>query len=231
MNVNGERVIIFGDSLSHQVDSAPEIWNVDQASGRISSQPGDLLASMLAEQGAAVRVNACAGRSAHNFFGQTSQTRPINCRENAQALLASDAAFKPGRRGLGNRASYLRQCRVERSGGSCRRHDARGLWPGFYRWAVVVCKRRPSSSKSEATSSMSAPTEPTRTRSTAVQAPSLFQQAAHESLCLTVSRIGVSSAAISSRRHARRSRIPARSAHADIVDIVVSQITPRNSWK
>lgn len=87
MNARGERIIVFGDSLSHHSsDSAPEIWDVDQGSQRQSSQPGDLLASLLAEQGAAaVRVNARVGRSAHNFFG----------REDAQGLLASDQAFAP----------------------------------------------------------------------------------------------------------------------------------------
>lgn len=87
MNVRGERILIFGDSLSHHgSDNAPEIWDVDTGSARISGQPGDLLASMLAEQGAAaVRVNARVGRSAHNFWG----------REDTSSLLASDQAFAP----------------------------------------------------------------------------------------------------------------------------------------
>lgn len=87
MNVRGERIIVFGDSTSHHgADNAPEIWDVDTGSGRVSGQPGDLLASMLAEQGAAaVRVNARVGRSAHNFFG----------REDVTSLLGSDQAFAP----------------------------------------------------------------------------------------------------------------------------------------
>jgi lysophospholipase L1-like esterase len=87
MDVRGQRILIFGDSLSHHgPDAGPEIWDVDTGSNRASGQPGDLLASMLLEQGAsAVRVNARVGRSAHNFFG----------RENFQALLGSDQAFMP----------------------------------------------------------------------------------------------------------------------------------------
>lgn len=87
MNARGERIIIFGDSLSHHGrDADPEIWDVDAGSNRQTGQPGDLVASLLAEQGAeAVRVNARVGRSAVNFWG----------RENASALLDSDRAFKP----------------------------------------------------------------------------------------------------------------------------------------
>lgn len=87
MNVAGERIVIFGDSTSHHgADNAPEIWDVDAGSNRVSGQPGDLLASMLLERGAeAVRVNARVGRSAFNFFG----------REAFQPLLDSDAAFAP----------------------------------------------------------------------------------------------------------------------------------------
>lgn len=89
MNIRGERILIFGDSLSHHgADSDPEIWDVDAGSTRSSSQPGDLLASLLREQGAAaVRVNARVGRSAPGFFSQ----------EAASSLLASDARFRPTR--------------------------------------------------------------------------------------------------------------------------------------
>ena len=89
MRVSGQRIVVFGDSLSkHGHDSSPEIWDVNQGSNRASSSPGDLLASMLAEQGAeAVRVNARVGRSAWNFFQ----------RENSAQLLASDAHFRPTR--------------------------------------------------------------------------------------------------------------------------------------
>lgn len=87
MDAYGERIIIFGDSISHHgADSDPEIWDVNAGSSRSSSQPGDLLASLLAEQGAqAVRVNARVSRSAFNFFQ----------RENTTGLFASDRAFKP----------------------------------------------------------------------------------------------------------------------------------------
>lgn len=87
MNVRGERIIVFGDSLSkHGSDNAPEIWDVNQGSNRASSAPGDLVASLLAEQGAqAVRVNARVSRSAWNFWS----------REATNSLLASDRAFAP----------------------------------------------------------------------------------------------------------------------------------------
>jgi len=87
MNARGERILVFGDSLSHHgADAAPEIWDVDQGSSRSSGQPGDLLASLLLEQGAmAARVNARVGRSAANFWG----------REDTAALLGSDQAFQP----------------------------------------------------------------------------------------------------------------------------------------
>lgn len=87
MHIRGERIIIFGDSLTHHgADNGPEIWDVNAGSARPSSAPGDLLASLLAEDGAsAVRTNARVGRSAANFYE----------RENATALLASDRAFRP----------------------------------------------------------------------------------------------------------------------------------------
>ncbi len=87
MNVRGERIIIFGDSLSHGgADSGPTIQDITTNSARQSSAPGDLLASMLLEQGAAaVRTNAKVGRSAWNFWQ----------REPTASLIASDQAFKP----------------------------------------------------------------------------------------------------------------------------------------
>lgn len=87
MHIRGERIIIFGDSLTHHgADNGPEIWDVNAGSARTSSAPGDLLASLLAEGGAsAVRTNARVGRSAANFYE----------RENATALLTSDRAFRP----------------------------------------------------------------------------------------------------------------------------------------
>lgn len=87
MNVRGERIIIFGDSLSHPgSDSSPTIQDITQSSSRQSSAPGDLLGSFLLEQGAAaVRVNARVGRSAWNFWQ----------REAAAELITADHAFKP----------------------------------------------------------------------------------------------------------------------------------------
>lgn len=87
MNVRGERILIFGDSLTHHgADNGPETWDVNAGSSRASSAPGDLLASMLLEQGAsAVRTNARVGRSATNFYE----------RENASDLLAADRSWRP----------------------------------------------------------------------------------------------------------------------------------------
>lgn len=87
VNIRGERILVFGDSLTkHGADSSPEVWNVDAGSSRSSSAPGDLLASMLLERGAAaVRTNARVGRSAMNFYS----------RENAKQLLADDIAWRP----------------------------------------------------------------------------------------------------------------------------------------
>lgn len=87
MNVRGERIIIFGDSLSHPgSDASPTIQDVLQGSSRQSSAPGDLLASLLLEQGAAaVRINARVGRSAWNFWQ----------REAVAELIAADRAFQP----------------------------------------------------------------------------------------------------------------------------------------
>lgn len=87
MNVRGERIIVFGDSLSHPgMDSGPTITDITYGSNRTTSAPGDLLASLLLEQGAqAVRVNARVGRSAVNFWN----------REDVVSLLASDQLFRP----------------------------------------------------------------------------------------------------------------------------------------
>lgn len=93
MNVAGERILIFGDSLSHHSsDGAVETWDVDAGSDRNSSAPGDLLASMLLEQGAqAVRIDANVGRSAHNFWAGTSRHQY----HSASDLIASDQEFAP----------------------------------------------------------------------------------------------------------------------------------------
>lgn len=94
MNVSGERVLLFGDSLSHHgSDGDPEIWDVDAGSDRLASAPGDLLASMIAEAGAtAVRIDANVGRSAHNFWN----TPHARFQQNDPAsLIASDQQFAP----------------------------------------------------------------------------------------------------------------------------------------
>lgn len=93
MNVGGERILIFGDSLSHHGQSAaPEIWDVVSGSNRVSAAPGDLLGSLLVERGAkAVRINANVGRSARNFW-----TAPNKWQQNTAAtLITSDKAFQP----------------------------------------------------------------------------------------------------------------------------------------
>lgn len=89
MNVRGERILIFGDSLSHPgLDASPTIQDVTQGSQRSSSAPGDLLASHLLEAGAAAaRIDAKVGRSAISFFGN----------EPAQQLLIADRDFKPSK--------------------------------------------------------------------------------------------------------------------------------------
>lgn len=85
MNVRGERIIIFGDSLTAQTSAAPSIWDVNQSSNRSHSAPGSLLASLLMEQGAqAVRTNARVSRSAWNFWQ----------REGAK-VIENDIAFRP----------------------------------------------------------------------------------------------------------------------------------------
>jgi hypothetical protein len=93
MDVVNERILIFGDSLSHHgSDGAPEIWNVDADSNRASSAPGDLLGSLLLEQGAqAVRINANVGRSAHNFWAGNARYQF----HSADALIADDRAWQP----------------------------------------------------------------------------------------------------------------------------------------
>lgn len=93
MNVAGERILIFGDSLTHSgSDGGPEIWDVDQGSGRVSSAPGGILASLLLEAGAqAVRTDANVGRSAANFWAGTSRHQF----QSAAALVESDRAFAP----------------------------------------------------------------------------------------------------------------------------------------
>lgn len=86
MNARGERILIFGDSLTQHASGQNPIWGVNAGSGRSSSGPGDLLASLLLDQGAqAVRTNALVSRSAVNFW----------TREPAAELVARDLAWRP----------------------------------------------------------------------------------------------------------------------------------------
>jgi len=86
MNVIGERVLIFGDSLSHLgPDKGPSIVDITTPIGLVSGAPGALIARALLIAGAqAVRVNAKVGRSARSFMSSES------------ALLARDQKeFRP----------------------------------------------------------------------------------------------------------------------------------------
>lgn len=85
MNARSERILIFGDSLTQHASGANPIWNVDAGPQRPSAGPGDLLASLLLDQGATVRTNALVSRSAVNFW----------TREAAQDLIAADRAWRP----------------------------------------------------------------------------------------------------------------------------------------
>lgn len=90
MNVRGQRVLIFGDSLSSRRSNcgdprSTDQYNVIEGTNRAASAPGDLLASYLLAQGAAaVRVNARVCRSAWGFW-----------QEDTSKLLQADAAWKP----------------------------------------------------------------------------------------------------------------------------------------
>ena len=85
VNVTGQRVLIFGDSLSHVgPDAGPEAATIT-ATGTYSA-PGALLAQNLLRAGAsAARVDARVGRSAYNFFA----------REASGPLLQADLTWKP----------------------------------------------------------------------------------------------------------------------------------------
>jgi lysophospholipase L1-like esterase len=88
VNVVGERIIIFGDSLSHPgSDSGPTI--VDLAKRvTASSAPGEIVGQQLLNGGAqAVRIDARVGRSAQSFFSN----------EDSAGLLASDRTFRPSK--------------------------------------------------------------------------------------------------------------------------------------
>lgn len=85
MHVDGERILIFGDSMSHPgADNGPTITDVT-LKPILSSAPGEHLAQQLLGAGAqAVRINAKVGRSARSFFS-----------EDTASLLASDQQFHP----------------------------------------------------------------------------------------------------------------------------------------
>lgn len=85
MDVKGQRVLIFGDSLTAR-SGAPVQVDITEGTDRRSSSPGDLLASQLLAAGAAAaRINARVGRSAWNFWQ----------REEAAKLIAADLAWQP----------------------------------------------------------------------------------------------------------------------------------------
>jgi lysophospholipase L1-like esterase len=88
MNVIGERVLFFGDSLSHPgPDAGPSIVDITRSIGVVSGAPGELIARQLLAAGAqAVRVNAKKGRSARSFL----------LSEGGTSLLARDQnEFRP----------------------------------------------------------------------------------------------------------------------------------------
>lgn len=92
--VDGERVLIFGDSLSHPgSDTGPTIIDLDGDPGSASSSaPGAVLGARLlagadtgGQRARAVRLNAHVGRSARSFL----------FREDGASLLARDKAWEP----------------------------------------------------------------------------------------------------------------------------------------
>ena len=92
--VDGERVLIFGDSLSHPgSDTGPTIIDINGDPGSAaSSAPGAVLGARLlagtdtgGQRAKAVRLNARVGRSAHSFL----------FREDGASLIARDKAWKP----------------------------------------------------------------------------------------------------------------------------------------
>lgn len=91
--VDGERILIFGDSLSHPgADTGPTVIDVKPVSSAISSAPGAVLAARLlagidtgGQRAETVRINARVGRSARSFL--------LN--EGGASLLAADRTFKP----------------------------------------------------------------------------------------------------------------------------------------
>jgi lysophospholipase L1-like esterase len=90
LSVDGQRVLVFGDSLSHPgPDAGPSTFDVRDNDPLFASAsaPGAVLAARLLQKASAVRIDARVGRSARSFFG----------REDAPGLLASDATFQPSK--------------------------------------------------------------------------------------------------------------------------------------
>lgn len=93
LSVDGERILIFGDSLSHPgLDTGPTVTDVtaNDSNVALSSAPGAVLAASLRDgtHGAhalAVRINARVGRSARSFMTSEDHT----------ALIANDLLFHP----------------------------------------------------------------------------------------------------------------------------------------
>ena len=87
LDISGERILIFGDSLSHPgSDTGPTITDVKDRSLLSSAAPGVVLAALLltsAPPAAAVRINARVGRSARSFLA------------GEKSLLADDEAWRP----------------------------------------------------------------------------------------------------------------------------------------
>lgn len=85
MKLDGKRILIFGDSLTHYGEArGPEIY--DYVGEVTSSAPGAVLAGKLLVSGAkATRTDARPGRSAINFWS----------REDYARLLVDDRAWRP----------------------------------------------------------------------------------------------------------------------------------------
>ena len=86
IDIQGKRILIFGDSHSHRGATAgPDAVDVTETSTTRATSPGDLFGSWLLVGAASVRLNAKVGRSAWNLFS----------RENGGAILDREAARRP----------------------------------------------------------------------------------------------------------------------------------------
>jgi lysophospholipase L1-like esterase len=90
MDVRGQRVLVFGDSLTHRGSRvSPDGVDVTEPNSRTSASPGDLLASYLLEAGAtSARINGRVSRSAVNFWKG-------NNGEAGAAVLAAEVVRRP----------------------------------------------------------------------------------------------------------------------------------------